>query len=124
MSEVYLVDLKEIMGRGLVGEGKTLKFDFVGNYLGEDHTVFHRGTLQEVDVVSILSFKGGVEVAFNLSGEFTKKTTLLGLANIASKLSGLSGLIFLGKREVKVGEDTLKQYFYVYLKGSVHTNLF
>ena len=124
MSKVFLVDVPNEFGiRGLIGDGKLLKFKFNGVCIGEFPIDYNVSTMQEVDVISVLVSGTQVELAFNTNQTFTKKTSLIGLADIAKKLNNLNGLIFMGRREGQHGQDKYSQYIYAFIKGSVNPSV-
>lgn len=124
MSKVYLVETASAIGyRHLVGDGKLLRFNVQGICLGEFPISYDFTSMQEVDVISVLVANNNVELGYNTGQQFSKKTTLLGLSDIARKISSLSGLIFVGKKDGVADGVTYSQYIYTFLKGSVPSDI-
>lgn len=124
MSKVFLANLPHEVGtRCLIGDGKLLKFKFNGTCLGEFPLDYNVTSLQEVDIVSVLISNTDVEIAFNTNQTFTKKTSMLGLADIARTINGMQGLVFAGQRDGQDGTATYSQYIYAFLKGSIVESL-
>lgn len=125
LGKVYLTSIStEPLVRVLVGEGQMLKFDLTGRCLGRFPVSFNLGTLQEVDVVSLLLQGSNLEVASNLDAEFVKFRPSKSLAEIVSFLNALSGLIFVGRRDDMVEQTKFSQYLYIFMRGTVPRNLF
>lgn len=125
MSKVFLVDIPSEFGvKGIIGDGKMLKFHFNGNCLGEYPIDYNVTTMQEVDVVSVLVSRGEVEVGLNTNQQFMKKGSLLGLADIANRLNMIQGLIFMGRREGSYEHESYSQYIYAFIKGNITPELF
>lgn len=100
--------------RGLVRKNRMFVFSYSGKFIGETESLFFTQSLVKVDVVSLLSWSLGLEVAANIKTKFEKSVTKKHLPDLLSVCNKRSGLIFLGKRGI--GEAT--QYFYVYSRNS------
>jgi hypothetical protein len=125
MAQVYLIDVPNEFGvKGLIGDGKLLKFNFSGTCLGEFPIPYNNMTLQEVDVLSVMVADNNVEVGYNMGQTFTKKETLIGLADIARKIDSIKGLIFIGIKDGNNSGVKYSQYIYTFLKGSLSTEIF
>ena len=74
MSKVILANRVEgnILLKGLIADGSLLTFSATGKFMGvRDMFSTPIADMQEVDVVSILSQKGCVEIAFNINQIFS-----------------------------------------------------
>lgn len=124
MSKVFLIDVPEEYGvRGLIGDGKMLKFHFNGTCLGEFPVPFDNVTLQEVDIVSLLVSNNDVEIAVNASREFKKKISKISLSEVAKQVQSLNGLVFLGIKKDNAHGVPYTQYIYAFLKGAIHPSI-
>lgn len=124
MGKVFLATLPSEYGtRVLLADGQMLKFHLNGKCVGEFPVDFNVVSPQEVDVVSVLVAGSTIEVGYNIGQEFSKKTSLMGLADIAKRLNNTDGLIFVGIRDGSVENTSYTQYIYAYLKGSVNNSI-
>jgi hypothetical protein len=105
--------------RALVSEGRMLQFGIGGKYVGEFPISFDLTYVEEVDVVSLLSNNGHIEVGVNCNEVFTKFETGRDLATLNMLCNGLKGLEAPFRRQVKTDGILYTQYIYVYKKGSI-----
>jgi hypothetical protein len=107
--------MNELGTKGLINDGKMLKFHFNGTCLGEFPLSFSKVSLQEVDIVSLLVLDNGeVEVGYNIAEIFSKKPAIRSLSDIINLINAANGLVFAGKREEK---DAYVQYIYAFMRG-------
>ncbi len=102
--------------------GKTLAFNFNGDYKSEVKT-FSFATLQEVDILSIVHYEGGYELATHVGRQFKKlkpKVSLNDLYNYLIKHPGLATLCNRGG--IKDG-CKFRQYFFVYYQNNINIRM-
>jgi hypothetical protein len=116
LGKVFLINVPNEFGvKGLINEGKMLKFHFNGTCLGEFPLSFSKVSLQEVDIVSLLVLENGeLEVGYNIAEVFSKKTATRSLSDIVLLINAANGLVFAGKRDEK---DSYVQYIYAFMRG-------
>lgn len=105
----------------LLHEGKEHRFNFASKYLGEQDMTFNYRYIQDVDVVSVLVYNGGIELAFDTGKGFVKRKTVHTLSQIAKVLPNVQGFITGFERRVESG---CVQYIYVYITGSIDSQTF
>lgn len=108
----------------LLGMGKALRFAFNGRFMREEPLSFEYGSMEEVDLLSILVYNGGknIELGINFGGVFTKRETSKTVGDLAMILGTLPNNVFTGVRQGDLDGVKYTQYFYAYKKGSVNPN--
>lgn len=121
MGKIFLTDVKGEYGvKALVGEGQMLKFAINGKCLGVFPLTFNIGSMQEVDIVSVLMERNNIELAYNIGEEFGKIRTNKSLADVGMLLNTQKGVIFVVRREDQTAGIKFTQYLYIFMRGSVN----
>lgn len=124
MGKVFLADIPTEYGvKGLIADGHMLKFHFNGTCLGDFPISYGVTTMQEVDIVSVLNVEGKIELAFNISHEFSKTETSKPMSELTNKLGSINGLVFVGMKMESIDNVKYVQYIYAFLKGTIHKDL-
>lgn len=122
MSKVYLTDKRgnnlEKMLIG-VGEGKSLNFTISGKYLGEFPVDLDYGTLQEVDIISVLSSVEGAEIGVVVESNFKKAMSSLAFPDLTKTVSNMTGLLYCFFRDGEVEKAKYRQAIFVFRKGAI-----
>lgn len=118
-SDLYDYTTKYLIMQG----GKVLAFDFRGNYKGEVRPNDYNKII-EVDIVSILHFKEGYELATHVNKQFKKMTPNIPLVDLYKNIVNHKGIKASFTRSgVKDGE-VFKQYFFVFTPGTFNVSMF
>lgn len=121
MGKIYLTSINgDLFSQCLIGDGKMLKFALGGKFLGEFFIDYNIGTLQEVDIVSILVVEGTVEVAYNMKGTFNKCVPTKDIPDIINFFNQMQGIVFTGRRQGQLDGVTFSQYFYAFRVNTLH----
>lgn len=121
MGKTYLTSINgDLFSQCLIGDGKMLKFALGGKFLGEFSIDYNIGTLQEVDIVSILVVEGTVEVAYNMKGAFNKCVPTKDIPDIINFFNQMQGIVFTGRRQGQLDGVTFSQYFYAFRVNTLH----
>lgn len=121
MSTVYLSRGRSMSAPTyLVHDGVMHKFDWLQGYISsEPANINILPNLQEVDLLSVLAYTGGVELGYNVNRVFGKRNPRNSVAAITSILQAKQGLQVLSQRNwsVALNESNVMQYFFVFTKG-------
>ena len=108
--------------KGLVNNGVLLKFGSGGKYLGESPVSFALSGLVEIDVISILTYNGEIEVAYNVNGVLLKRSTELKFGDLVSMYNKIEGIVFAGRKQGEADNISFTQYIYGFRKGVLSLN--
>lgn len=120
MSKVILANRVDgnILLKGLIADGSLLTFSATGKFMGvRDMFSTPMADMQEVDVVSVLSQKGCVEIAFNINQIFS--TIPASVENFMGKIRVLPGFLTYLKRDGNAEGIEYNQFIFVFNKGLI-----
>lgn len=126
MSKVYLTDgIVSSSWYTLIGEGRSISFGLGGNFIEEREFAYTNLTLREVDILSLLVWNRGLEVALNIDGYFSivESASRKSQTYLVSELNKMNGLIFIGNRPFKDNGVDLMQYLYTFRPNTLGSSL-
>lgn len=124
-AKIYLSsDLKDYTIKYLTMQGgKTLAFSFNGMYKGEVKT-FDFGKIDEVDLVSVLHFEGGYELAAHVGRVFRIIKTTKPLLEVYNTLNSHNGVVCRGVKNGEKDGVKYKQYFFSFKPNTLNMGIF
>lgn len=119
VSNVFMVnEPHEYFTTKLLADGMVLVFDASGAFIRKSDVATVRGTLQAVDVVSVLVQEGYNEIAYAIGDAFIKREASMGIGELNNQICMIPGMISTCRRSIDVN---CTQYLYVFRIGMLST---
>lgn len=108
--------------QGIMAQGRMLVFS-MGSYIGELPTSYNIGSIQEVDILSILDEGEYIELAAHIGGVFTKYELKLSQEVFFEKTLSImkKGYTYRGERFINLSGVVARQTFVVFPQGVLTT---
>lgn len=118
-SDLYDYTIKYL----IMQAGKTLAFNFNGTYKGEAKP-YDFGKIDEVDLVSILQYEGGYELATHVNRRFKKLKPNIPLIDVYNNINNHNGVLLRGVRGGVKDGAKFKQYFFAVTPNTLNVSIF
>lgn len=107
----------------LIGDGKFLEFNTNGEFVREREVTVNLRALFEIDVLSLLVFNTGYELAWNINNEFGKVVPSLPLSELVRRIHALNHFVYMFALKGECEGLGYTQYLYIFLRGRLSSKI-